>query len=179
MDGVPGPSSFHYAVANLRISFGLIAKPIPKWQIQREASRTVGRVQVGENVSLFSQCVPGGKPIQPNEPGRVRIYGGSRRVRSNYLPVEITDNESIGLFRGLFSSDNSDSPGRYFALFSFVADGFPRAEIVDFELLAGGHQLGTVISMFSVERPDNVVALTHTESGKIVTGRGPYLDEGI
>lgn len=159
--------------------FTLIPRSTPKWQIQREASRTAGRVQIGEQVSLFTQCVPGGKPIEPDTPGRFRIYGGSRGVRSGYLPVETTDNESIGLFRGTFQADNSDAPGRYFALFAFTTSGDPRAEVVDFELLPGGHQLGSVISSFSAERPDDVVALAHTESGKITTGRGPYLDEGI
>lgn len=167
------------ASCTLTLTFTAIAQFSPKWQINREPSRNAGRVQIGEQVSLFTQCVPGGKPIQPDSPGTVRIYGGSRGVRSSLLPVETTDNETVGLFRGTFQADNSDSPGRYIALFAFQTTSVPRAEVVNFELLPGGHQLGAVMSTFSADRPDNVVALAHTESGKVTTGRGPYLDEGV
>lgn len=179
MDAQTTTPVVHPANCGLTLFFNIIARSTPKWQIQRESARNAGRVQIGEQVSLFTQCVPGGKPIQPDTPGRVRIYGGSRGVRSAMLPVETTDNETIGLFRGYFMADNTDSPGRYFALFAFQTDSVPRAEVVGFELLPGGHQLGAVMSTFTAERPDNVVALTHTESGKITTGRGPYLDEGV
>ena len=64
-------------------------------------------------------------------------------------------------------------------LIAFVAGDFPREEVVNFELLQGGHDLGAVMSLYSVSRPDATAVMTHMESVFITVGRSPYLDEGF
>ena len=51
-------------------------------------------------MSLFVRCVPGDAPLAPADPGNIRIYGGILGVLSQTLPVETTDAETIGVFRG-------------------------------------------------------------------------------
>jgi len=176
---LPSGGWVHPVTATFNFLFGIQAYTRPKWLTDRQPARYVGRYQIGEKVSVFAKCVPGGKSIQPTVAGLMRVYGGSSIVRNAILPVESTDQRSVGLFRGRFTPDNTDSPGRYFALLSFFADGRPRAEVLAFELLPGGNALGAIMSVFSTTRPDNSVLLAHTEAGKVTTGRGAYLDEGV
>ena len=180
MDSVPadvGGNRYVFAQGGFKFTGTAYAKP--PWSIQRDPSRYMGRVQVGQPVSLFVRCVPGGAPLAPADPGNIRIYGGILGVLSQTLPVETTDAETIGVFRGTFLADTSDPPGRYMGLIAFVAGDFPREEVVNFELLQGGHDLGAVMSLYSVSRPDATAVMTHMESGKITVGRSPYLDEGF
>lgn len=178
MDSVTA-GTVRIAVCAFNLRFTVRPTCAPAWYIDREGETPAGRVQIGQQVSIFSQCIPGGKPVQPTTAGTVRIYGGTGVVRSAQLPVESTDEDRVGLFRGHFSPDNRDSPGRYVALLAFYAEGHAREEAIAFELIPGGHALGAVISSFSTVKPDATIVLAHTESGKITTGRGPYLDEGI
>lgn len=170
----------HIGLASLGITFGMRATVKAAWFADRQLARYVGRCQIGELVSLFSNCIPGGPPAWPESAGTYRIYGGGR-VRHGMLPTETTDEETVGLFRGYFKADHADSPGRYTCLVTYQVSGQPKgvAECLTFELIPGGHQLGAVMSMFPVLRPAGTTVLVHTESGKITQGHVPYLDEGV
>jgi hypothetical protein len=170
----------HLGLAALGIRLTLRATAKPPWLAIRELARYGGRCQIGEAVSLFSNCIPGGPPVWPVAAGVFRIYGGGR-VRHGLLPTETTDEETVGLFRGHFKADNADMPGRYTCLIAYQVSGLLRAvsECLAFELVPGGHQLGVIMSMFPVLRPAGISVLTHTESGKITQGHVPYLDEGV
>jgi hypothetical protein len=112
--------------------------------------------------------------------GVFRIYGGVR-VRTGMLPLETTDAETVGLFRGYFKADQTDREGRYSCLVAYQVPGLARAvaECLTFELVPGGHQLGTIMSTFPVIRPVGTTVMAHTESGKMTQGHLPYLDEGV
>jgi hypothetical protein len=170
----------HLGLAALGIRLSLRATAKPPWLATRELARYVGRCQVGEGVSLFSNCIPGGPPIWPIAAGTFRIYGGVH-VRAGMLPLETTDEETVGLFRGYFKADQTDRPGRYSCLISYRVAGLARAvaECLTFELVPGGHQLGAILSTFPMLRPTGTTVLAHTESGKITQGHLPYLDEGV
>lgn len=181
MDGFTVDHSVKVNFCTFGLNLSLYITASPKWFLDRDTTRYSGRIQVGESVSFFTRCVPGGKPITPDSPGSYRIYspGGFPSVRSGMLPVETTDAESVGIARVAFVPDNRDNPGRYVAIFSFVTSGTPRGEIINFELMRAGHQLGHVLSIFPVSRPDATAIVVHAESGKVTTARGPYLDEGV
>lgn len=181
MDGFTVAHSVKVCMASTGIRLSLHVTASPKWLLDRDTARYVGRVQIGEIVSFFARCVPGGKPITPDAPGVYRVYGpaGVPSIRSGRLPVETTDAEAVGLARGSFATDNTDLPGRYVALFSFATSGTPRSEILSFEMIRAGHQLGSILSLFRISRPDSIAIVAHAESGKTITGRGPYLDEGV
>lgn len=181
MDGFTVDHSVKVDFCAFGLGLSLYVTAFPKWYIDRDTTRYSGRVQVGESVSFFTRCVPGGKPIIPDSPGSYRIYspGGFPAVRSGMLPVETTDAESVGIARGSFVPDNRDGAGMYIVLFSFVTSGLPRGEIINFELIKAGHQLGHVFSLFPVSRPDATSIVAHSGSGKVITAREPYLDEGV
>ena len=180
IDGSIGAGApVHPFTVTLTLGWGIQGYFRPKWLIDRQPARYAGRYQIGGRVSIIAKCVPGGKPIQPASAGVMRVYGGSLITRNLQLPVGAGDQNSVGLFRGEFVPDNTDAPGRYFALVAFVANGLPSAEVLSFELVPGGHALGAILAVFSTQRPDTAVVLAHTEAGKITTGRGVYLDEGI
>lgn len=181
MDSFTGTHDYHAGFSTFGFTIGMNQVIKPKWYIQRESNSYAGRVQIGETIEILSRCVPGGKPIQPDLPGVIRIYSPSPGPlpANSKIPVEVTDTSVAGLFHGKFVGDNRHFPGYYFCLVSFLTSGIPRSEVLTFELLTGGHQLGPVLSMAVTRRPDDDACIVHMESGKILDGRGPYLDEGL
>jgi hypothetical protein len=180
IDAFTGAHDHHAGFAAWSLIFGLRPVGYPKWYGDREDCAYAGRAQIGEEVLIFTRCVPGGQPLMPDRAGVLRIYAASGRARprDSLLPIEVTDPQAVGLFRGLFVADNSDFVGRYLAFITFTTAGIPRAEVQTFELVWGGHQLGSLIALRSIPRPSEDVLIAQTESGRILEGRGFYLDEG-
>lgn len=141
-------------------------------------SRWIGRYQVGQRIGLAVVCIGPRGPTQPDSVPVVRILSPGRTGRGFPVPVEATDRDTPGLFRGTFVPGPNDGPGSYVALFTYLVGGLPVAALTTFEVVPGGHPSGAICSQIAVSQPDAIALIAHTGSGQILVGRGPYLDDG-
>lgn len=143
----------------------------------------VGRHQVGGVVSLELKTVGASQfattgAVEPDTVPKVRIYAPVATTRGFSIPVDATNLSATGIFRGGFTPGPTDSASHYFALFAYSVDGDPRASISSFEVLAGGHRNGPVMSSYYFSQPAGSIFVAHEESGVVVQGLRPYLDPG-
>lgn len=147
------------------------------------ASQFIGRHQVGEKVSLefktvgSSEFATTGVVVPDTVPG-VRIYRQGVNARSTTLPIDTTNLSARGIFKGGFTPGHLDSAGHYYALFTYSVAGEPKAALSFFEVLAGGHRNGSVMSSFYMPQPSGNIFIAHEESGAVAQGLRPYLDTG-
>lgn len=139
----------------------------------------VGRHQVGREVTLHVQCLNlDGEPAAPAAAPVARVYRDGVLVRSLRIPLD-DDPESAGRFRGRMLLVEGDGPGRYAVVYLYAIG----AEVVvgsdTFEVAAGGDPHGVVLAASVLSRPDGDAVVAHLGSGRLASGRTPYLDEGI
>ncbi len=73
-----------------------------------------------------------------------------------------------------------DRPGRHLVIsYSRSGPGIVIASAAIYEVVPGGDPSGAVLAAYSLPGPANDNVLAHLEEGALVTGRGPYLDEGV
>lgn len=141
--------------------------------------QALGRYQVGDRIGLSVVCVGPTGPVRPDATPVVRILSPGLTGRGFQVPVEPTDRETPAVFRCTFTPGVGDVPGCYVAVFTYVIGGFPATALSVFEVVPGGHPSGSIISQYALPNPDAVALIAHTESGRLMTGRGPYLDDGV
>lgn len=137
-----------------------------------------GRLQQGNNLNLWArtdtpQSEPGWPDVRPfteiwqdgSPPTLIQTF-----EMASYLPGVIE-----GMFRSTtFLGPLYDTPGRYLVITRWVdQDGTPRQIAGSFELLGGGDEAGTILSMTEVARPDARYLLTSTDGGIIFRRKNP------
>ncbi len=73
-----------------------------------------------------------------------------------------------------------DRLGRHLVIsYSRSGPGVVNASAAVYEVVSGGDPAGAVLAAYSLPGPANDNVLAHVEEGVLLTGRGPYLDEGV
>lgn len=147
------------------------------------ASQYMGRCQVGNGISMEFKTVGSSDfattgAVEPDTVPKVRVYRSGVSTRSQSLPIDTTNLSAVGIFRGSFTPGHQDSAGHYYVLTAYSVGGDPKAALSFFEVLAGGHRNGSVISSFYMPQPSGNIFIAHEESGAIAQGLRPYLDTG-
>ena len=151
---------------------------IPRGATYRD-QEALGRYQVGERIGLAVICVGPRGPVRPDATPLVRILSPGRTARGRQVPVDPTDRDTPSLFRADFTPGPDDGPGIYVAVFTYSVGGFAASSCTAFEVVPGGHPSGTVISQLAIPNPDSIALIAHTEAGRLLSGRGPYIDDGV
>lgn len=158
--------------------FQQITPGIPLGATSR-VGQSLARYQIGEPIGISFQCLGTLGPVQPDTVPTLRILSPTLTSRGDLVPPDVTDPDAIGLFRYRFTPGSRDQPGRYVALFTYATLGQPRCAIAVFEIVPGGHPSGAIVSQATIPAPDAIAFIAHADCGRILTGRGPYLDEGV
>lgn len=143
----------------------------------------IGRYQIGDNVPLEFKTVGASEfattgAVKPDAVPAVRIYSPSASTKGFSIPVDTTNLSAKGIFKGGFTPGSLDAVAHCFALFSYGVSGDPKAAVSSFEILAGGHRNGSIISSYYFSQPSGNIFIAHEESGVVTQGLRPYLDSG-
>lgn len=156
--------------------------PPPTIEAPRDA-QFIGRYQIGDSVSLEFKTVGASAfatigAVKPDTVPAVRIYSPSASTKGFSIPVDTTNLSAKGIFKGSFTPGALDVAAHCFALFAYSVSGKPKAALSPFEILAGGHRNGPIISSYYFSQPSGNIFIAHEESGVVTQGLRPYLDTG-
>lgn len=143
-----------------------------------EQSGFLGRVQQGQELSLFLQCVDaGGTPADPAAGPRASIYRDAAPpvfVETVELAADLRGVQAGVFRRALFLGGLYGTAGRHLVVLKYTdPNGAAHHDCATFVLLPGGSPDGAVISMRYVERPDASYLIWQTDAGRLVRGRNP------
>jgi hypothetical protein len=134
----------------------------------------LGRYQQGDRLPLRVFCSDADDaPVEPDEAPRATIWSTASICASNIWIPPIHRTASPGLFQYPLHLDSRFPAEYYTAEISWKVNGAPRATIVHFEVVGGGHPDGAVISMYAFSRPQAEFLVFQTDAAKIFKGRNP------
>jgi hypothetical protein len=133
----------------------------------------LGQFQQGQTINLMLRATAyQGRIIVPDDYPVAKIYKDAALIATVQLPVVDEANSvfSLPLFLGL-----PFDLGRYIVSYRYSVGGFIGARVDYFEVIPGGDPGGTVISMFSYDRPEAGYVLSQLSCGKLISGRNPRI----
>lgn len=134
-----------------------------------------GRYPLGVEIPLGVLCVnASGTPIAPTEAPLLEVYSdaaASPVVVKRIPPLERA--AVTGLFQYPLFLGGAFSAGHHTAVYRWRNGGTQFHSSDTFQVIAGGHEDGAVISLFWYEQPGSRFLVQQLDSGKLVRGRNP------
>lgn len=135
-----------------------------------------GRYQIGEYVPLTVWCIDGnGTPTLPDQAPIARVYSDAALVLDVRMPIR--DRYILtGYFQYPLFLDGRFAAGGHRVVYEYqLSSTLYMADLDTFEVTAGGHADGAILSMFWFNRPTADFLLTQVDSGRLVRRRNPRL----
>lgn len=135
-----------------------------------------GRVPLGIHLPLSVRTLDASRrPVAPTTCPVLDVYSSAgTKVVSKLIPIE-----DAGAVTGFFNYRLFISPafdvGKYTAVYHWNDGSHAGAEVDVFEVIGGGNNEGTVISMREFVRPHARFVVHQLDSGKLKRGRNPRL----
>lgn len=135
----------------------------------------LGRKQQGQEVVLPCPVTNGaGTPTAPDSLPNVAVYtGGVRLFRKAMPPVDRY--RVTALFEYRLRLGSSCPPGHYQVAYTYTIGGQGFVKADNFEVVAGGHPAGALLSMYYLQRPHGQYLVQRTDAGAMFFRRGPFL----
>lgn len=137
----------------------------------------LGRYQRGQKVPIGVNAVDGSSnPVEPDEAPVATIRDpASNVVATLALPRVAPSRTSFGA--GFFLGVLFQTLGTYQVSYAYTfAEGTGQGSASDsFEVIAGGDEGGSVVAMFSLDRPEARYVVGQLGCGKLAQGRNPRL----
>lgn len=134
----------------------------------------LGRFILGDVVPLVTLAeAGGGLRVQPAGPASVSVYDADGDAVFTSLSPARDRGRQDGLFVLMFGLDARFSVGRYMVRASWADGTYCRQEVACFDVVAGGHADGCVVSHKYVSRPGGDGLVRKTDQGKRKIGRRP------
>ncbi len=134
----------------------------------------LGRFILGEEVPLTALAeAGGGERLQPATPASWTVYDADGdRVAGGLMPAR-DRGRVTGLFRHDLQLGSAYAAGRYLVRVSWADGSYCRQEASCFDVVAGGHADGQVVSQRFLSRPGGDAVVRKTDGGKRYIGRRP------
>lgn len=135
----------------------------------------LGTFQLGDTVDVRVQTKTGALvPTNPDAAPTYKIYkdADSSTTATGSLPIQDKWG-TTGVFLGNVFLDSAFSAGTFCVLVQWAISSTAGSEILTFEIVSGGDARGEVISLYPYSKRDSEFLVWQTNSGHLVTGRGP------
>jgi hypothetical protein len=136
----------------------------------------LGCFQLGETVPcLLRTRDAASTPTLPEDTPQIVVWRGATDVYRGEMPI--LDRQAVtGLFSLPLFLDGTFTTGHYAIQYRWVLDGgYIGSEQDSFQIVAGGHASGAVVSMYFYERPEARFLVQSTEAGEILPGKNPRI----
>lgn len=136
----------------------------------------VGRYEIGTKVPLTLWCRDNvGTPTMPDANPLATVWSETDKIADFKMPVH-DPYRMDGLFKhGLYLGLGAYEPGRYRVLYHYIIGGNFYMGVDEFDVVAGGSDDGTGISMFFYRQPKSDFVLIQSEGGRLLRKRNPQL----
>ena len=135
-----------------------------------------GRYQLGDEAVIGVQCRNGSDaPVAPDAAPTVRIYDASGNKVAQFDIPPKDEARSLGLFEHFIRLSADFTEGVYSVVYSWSASGYTGGDVDWLEVLPGGDEAGTVISMTYFETANAGHVVQQLDSGRIKAGKNPYV----
>jgi hypothetical protein len=135
----------------------------------------LGRYQLGEEVTVDLLCQTAtGAPQAPDLAPVVLVYDlrASTKLLTARLPP-LDPGRQPALYRYRYRLGPGLALGPYAACLCYRVSGQAQVRQVVWDVVAGGHGDGAVISQYHLLRPEAAYLVQRTESGARIFGRNP------
>ncbi len=133
----------------------------------------LGRYQQGQTVTLFCQGKDAnGVATLPDRPPQAKVFNGTTVVEANEMPI-LDRYINTGFFQHHLFLGAAYSAGQYRVVYYYRVGSYYGVEEDGFEIVAGGHQDGSILNMYFFRRPQADYIVYETEDGIINKGRNP------
>lgn len=113
----------------------------------------LGRRRLGEWLDIPVFTRENGTPYAPTKAPIVSIYASNGTKVSSFLIPPVDKGAQTGMFSGRVRLSGTYATGRYRIAVNFVANSINMLQTFHFEIVAGGHVDGNVISTYFYPRP--------------------------
>jgi len=135
----------------------------------------LGRYQLGQELVVSLACLDAdGVATLPDRPPRMKIWSSSAKVVNKDIPImDRYGTTGYFSFRQFLGSDFAAGWYTVILLYTLASGTHVGVQAGSFEVVAGGHSDGNIISMCYYTRPHADFCVTHLDSGKIQQRRNP------
>lgn len=136
----------------------------------------LGRYQVGQEVPLILWVRNQDRtPSFPDDVPLARVVDSSgSHIASVKMPV--VDRYTVtGLFQAYLPLSTEYAVGKYTVEYQYRVSGYSGLLLATFEVVPGGDVGGSVISLYTVERPEARYVVAQLDTGRLVAGRNPTI----
>lgn len=133
----------------------------------------MGRKSLGHEAAFTVSTVNGiGLVAWPSDPPTLDVWAGTTLIFHG-LKMPKVDQSVTGLFRLNLFLDGQFAIGRYEVVMRWKVGTYYGVQLDRFEVIAGGHVDGTIISMFYHEMPHANFIVQQTDGGHLRRGKNP------
>jgi hypothetical protein len=137
-----------------------------------------GRVPLGGEVFVGCLCVDKNQtPFAPDACPTMDVYSVAGRVLTKQIPA-VDPTVVPGLFGYRLFLNSPFGVGRYRVRYRYTHGGLNYLDMDEFEALPGNTN-GAVISEYAYLKPGNNYLIQQLDSGVLVRGRKPRIDQGL
>ena len=136
----------------------------------------IGRYQIGQVVPISVVTADASdNPSDPDDVPIARIYRGSTFVASARMSVRDRFSQRAYFDHQLRLMGGDYQVGQHTVIYTYKISGSAIAKQSHFQVVPGGDEGGTVISMTTYKRPEAQFVVAQLTSGRLVFGRGPTI----
>ena len=136
----------------------------------------IGRYQIGQVVPISVVTTDASdNPSDPDDVPIARIYRGSTFVASVRMSVRDRFSQRAYFDHQLKLMGGAYQAGYHTVIYTYTVSGSTITKQSCFQVVPGGDEGGTVISMTTYKRPEAQSVVAQLTSGRLVFGRGPTI----
>lgn len=134
----------------------------------------LGRYQQGQEAPFWLVCRNGsGVPVDPDAAPTADVYSGQTLIAAQLLVPVLDAAATLGLFAGFLYLGDLYPPGTYSILLRWQAGGHQGAQLLTFEVAAGGDPSGQVLAMTYYHQPQADFLVQQRSAGRVYQGKNP------